>query len=133
LRSEHEDHRAGHLSRRRFGGLFCGSLPEPSLSQSILQGPARAVAAEGEARAPAPAPAITEDEEAEKYIKAQAIGNAAHAIMIGRGKTLEIIKANDFKGGEAQEAARRRLCRRQNPDPRKASDIALGSSPAGES
>jgi hypothetical protein len=57
-----------------------------------------------EARASAPGAAgITDDDEAEKYVKAQAIGNAAHAIMIGRGKTLEIIKADNFKGGEAKK------------------------------
>lgn len=82
---------------------FGDPCDEPSLSQSIAKilldrSPLKAKHAH-----PRLAPPTTDDEEAEKYVKAQAIGNAAHAIMIGRGKTLEIIKANDFKGGEAKK------------------------------
>lgn len=82
---------------------FGDPCPEPSLSQSICKvlldrSPLKAMH-----KHPRLAPPLADDEEAEKYVKAQAIGNAAHAIMIGRGKTLEIIKANDFKGGEAKK------------------------------
>jgi hypothetical protein len=82
---------------------FADPCPEPSLSQSICKILLDRSPLKAKHEHPRLRPAVTEDEEAEKYVKAQAIGNAAHAIMIGRGKTLEIIKANDFKGGEAKK------------------------------
>jgi hypothetical protein len=82
---------------------FADPCPEPSLSQSILKVAVERSTLKAMHEHPRLRPAITDDEEAEKYIKAQAIGNAAHAIMIGRGKTLEVIQANDFKGGEAKK------------------------------
>jgi hypothetical protein len=43
-----------------------------------------------------------EDEEPEKYVAAQAIGNAAHLLMIGRGKTLAIAEFDDWRKKDAQ-------------------------------
>ena len=82
---------------------FDDPCPEPSLSQSIAKvlierSPLHAMHEHPKLR-----PATTDDDEGEKYDKAKAIGNAAHAIMIGRGKTLEIVKFNDFKSGEAKK------------------------------
>jgi len=82
---------------------FGDPCPEPSLSQSIAKvlierSPLHAMHEHPKLR-----PAATDEDEGEKYDKAKAIGNAAHAIMIGRGKTLEIVKFNDFKGGEAKK------------------------------
>jgi hypothetical protein len=45
-----------------------------------------------------------EDDEAEKYVKAQAIGNAVHKEMLGRGKEIEVIDAKDFKKDVAKAA-----------------------------
>lgn len=82
---------------------FADPCPEPSLSQSICKvlldrSPLHAMYEHPRLR-----PATTDDDDGEKYDKVKAIGNAAHAIMIGRGKTLEIVKFNDFKGGEAKK------------------------------
>jgi hypothetical protein len=45
----------------------------------------------------------SDNEEPEKYVKAQAIGDAAHRIIIGRGKTLGIIEADSFRSKEAKK------------------------------
>jgi hypothetical protein len=82
---------------------FADPCPEPSLSQSICKVLLDRSPLKAKHEHPRLAPPVADDDEAEKYVKAQAIGNAAHAIMIGRGKTLEIIKADNFKGGEAKK------------------------------
>jgi hypothetical protein len=82
---------------------FADPCPEPSLSQSLCKILLDRSPLKAKHEHPRLRPPITEDEEAEKYVKAQAIGNAAHAIMIGRGKTLEIIQFDDFKKGAAKE------------------------------
>jgi hypothetical protein len=77
---------------------FADPCPEPSLSQSICKVLLERSPLKAKYEHPRLAPPTTDDEaEAEKYVKAQAIGNAAHAIMIGRGKTLEIIQFDNFK------------------------------------
>lgn len=80
---------------------FTDPCPAPSLTQSIAkiiieQSPAHAFIAHPRLTPP------TEDE-TEKYDKARAIGNAAHALMLRRGKTLAIIDADDFRGKVAQQ------------------------------
>ena len=82
---------------------FGDPCPEPSLSQSICKVLLERSPLHAKHEHPRLRPAITEDDETEKYDKPKAIGNAAHAIMIGRGKTLEIIKFNDFKSGDAKK------------------------------
>ena len=82
---------------------FADPCPEPSLSQSICKvlierSPLRAMHEHPRLQPPA-----VDSDEDEKYVKAQAIGNAAHAIMIGRGKTLEVIQFDNFKKAAAQE------------------------------
>jgi ornithine carbamoyltransferase len=84
---------------RDFDGTayFADPCPEPSLSQSIAkilieQSPLHAKMAH-----PRLAPPPEGDEETEKYNKAQAIGNAAHSLMIGRGKKLAVIEADSFR------------------------------------
>lgn len=64
--------------------------PEPSLNQSIVKVLIGQSALHARMEHPRLAPPAAEDEEPEKYVKAQAIGNAAHATLIGRGKTLAI-------------------------------------------
>jgi len=76
--------------------------PEPSLSQSIAKvlrdySPLHAAAKHPRLSTPAPP---DEDEEPEKYVKAKVIGDAAHALMIGRGKTLAIGQFDSWRGKE---------------------------------
>ncbi len=84
---------------------FSDPAPEPSLSQSIAKilldhSPLHA-------RLEHPrlcTPAVGEDETDEKYVKAQAIGNAAHKIILGRGKEIDILQFDNFRTKEAKLA-----------------------------
>lgn len=76
--------------------------PEPSLSQSIAKllidrSPLHAATAH-----PRLTPPETEEADEEKYDKAKAIGDAAHALMIGRGKDMEIGKFDSWRTKEAK-------------------------------
>ncbi len=77
-----------------FGGSFTQSLAKVVLAHSVLH--AREESALAEPR--------DDDDEAEKYVKAQAIGSAVHKTMLGRGKDIEIIDAKDFKKDVAKQA-----------------------------
>jgi len=82
---------------------FADPAPEPSFTQSLAkilieQSPLHAYQAHPRLNVPT----ADEDDEVEKYDKAKAIGNAAHAIMIRRGKKLAIIDAPNFKTKAAQ-------------------------------
>ncbi len=77
-----------------FGGSFTQSLAKVLLAHSPLH--AREESSLAEQR--------EEDEEAEKYVKAQAIGNAVHKEILGRGKEIEVIDAKDFKKDVAKDA-----------------------------
>lgn len=94
---------------REFDGdsYFADPCPEPSLSQSIakvlieqsakhaaVEHPRLVVDAEGD---------DVVDAEGEKYVKAQAIGNAAHKLILERGKEIEIIDRPDFKSKDARD------------------------------
>lgn len=81
---------------------YADPCPEPSFSQSIGKllidySPQHARLAH-----PRLTPRLADDEEAEKYVKAQAIGNAAHAMMLGRGKIIATIDADDFRTKDAK-------------------------------
>lgn len=78
--------------------------PRPSLTQSICKvlldnSPLHAMMEH-----PRLADPDVEDDETEKYVKAQAIGNAAHKLMLGRGKDIAVIKADSFRGGAAKDS-----------------------------
>src|SRR5215831_16517159 len=82
---------------------FTDPCPEPSLTQSIAKlliarSPAHAKCAHPRLRDPA----AEEDEPAERYDKAKAIGTAAHLMMIGRGKDLDIAPFNSWRKDEAK-------------------------------
>jgi len=77
--------------------------PEPSVTQSLVkvlldQSPAHAKHAH-----PRLAPPVEADDETEKYVKARAIGDAAHMLLLGRGKRLRVIEADSFRTKIAQE------------------------------
>ncbi len=76
-----------------FGGSFTQSLAKVVLDHSPLH--AREESALAEPR--------EEDDEAEKYVKAQAIGNAVHKTILGRGKEVEVIDFKDFKKDDAKK------------------------------
>jgi hypothetical protein len=82
---------------------FADPCPEPSLSQSICKVLLERSPLHAMHEHPRLRNALADDEDVEKYDKPKAIGNAAHAIMLGRGKTLEVIKFNDFKKGDAKK------------------------------
>lgn len=70
--------------------------PEPSLTQSICKvlldhSPLHAMFEHPRLAPP------DQDEEAEKYFKAMAIGNACHKALLGRGKEIVVIQADDFR------------------------------------
>ena len=81
---------------------FADPCPEPSLSQSIAkilieQSPLHAYYAH-----PVLSDGVADDEDGEKYNKAMAIGNAAHAVMLGRGKVLEVGEYDSWRTKAAQ-------------------------------
>lgn len=83
---------------------FADCCPAPSLTQSVAkvlidQSPAHARLEHPRLRPPL----ASEDEPAEKYDSAKAIGDAAHAMMIGRGKSIHEAKFDNFKTKAAQE------------------------------
>lgn len=67
---------------------FADCAPEPSLTQSIAKILIERSPAHARLEHPKLCPPVTDDDEPEKYVAAQAIGNAAHAIMIGRGRDI---------------------------------------------
>lgn len=83
---------------------FADPAPRPSLSQSIAKILIERSPRHAALEHPRLCPPTTADDDVEKYVKAQAIGNAAHKIILGRGKEIEIVKADDFRGKEARAA-----------------------------
>lgn len=82
---------------------FADPCPEPSFTQSLAKVLIGSSPLHARQEHPRLAVAVEDDDEAtEKYVKAQAIGNAAHKIMLERGKVLAIIDAPDFKGKDAR-------------------------------
>jgi PDDEXK-like uncharacterized protein DUF3799 len=104
---------------------FADPCPEPSFSQSIGkilidQSPLHAKQAHPRLAQPIDG----DDEEAEKYDKAKAIGNACHLIMMGRGKRLSIIDAPNFKAKAAQTDKQAAILAGDEPILRKHYNIA---------
>lgn len=81
---------------------FADPCATPSLTQSL----AKLLIEQSPLHAWMESPRLNKDyagDAGEKYDRAKAIGNAAHAIMLGRGKELAIIQADDFRTKAAQE------------------------------
>lgn len=85
---------------------FADPAPEPSLSQSIAKVLLDHSPLHAKLEHPRLRPAAIEDDEpdAEKYVKAQAIGNAAHKILLGRGKEIDVLEYDNFRSKEAKLA-----------------------------
>lgn len=104
---------------------FADPCPLPSLTQSIAKVLIDQSALHARAEHPRFAEPDEADEEAEKYVKAQAIGNAAHAYMIGRGKTLAVGDFKDWKKKEAQTFKDEALAAGKTPILNKHANTAL--------
>lgn len=79
---------------------FADPAPDPSLSQSIC----KVLLESSPAHAKVEHPRLRgEPPETEEYKKATAIGNAAHKLMLGRGKDIVEINADDFKTKDARQ------------------------------
>lgn len=78
--------------------------PAPSFTQSIAKVLLEKSPAHARLAHPRLAPPVAkDDEEVEKYVSAQAIGDAAHALLIGRGKTLAVADFDSWRGKEPQK------------------------------
>lgn len=112
---------------REFDGdaYFADPCPAPSLSQSVAkilieQSPLHAKMAH-----PRLAPPVEDDDdEPEKYVKALAIGNAAHKLMLGRGKMIAVLEFDDFKKKVAQEAKQEAIAAGCEPILKKHHEVA---------
>lgn len=81
---------------------FADPTSGPSLTQSLAKiliehSPLHAMMAH-----PKLAPPTADEDEGEKYDKAKAIGNAAHGLMLDRGKTIAIGEFDSWRKKEAQ-------------------------------
>lgn len=84
---------------------FADPCPAPALSQSLAkilieQSPLHARQAHPRLAVPLGA---DEDEPAEKYVVERAIGNAAHALMLGRGKKMAVADLPNWRGKKGEE------------------------------
>jgi hypothetical protein len=82
---------------------FADPCPEPSFTQSI----GKVLIAQSAWHARTEHPRLTpplpaEDEETEKYVVATAIGNAAHKLIIGRGKDIAVGDFKAWRGTDPQ-------------------------------
>lgn len=105
---------------------FADPCPEPSLSQSIAKVLIQQSPLHARQEHPRLAEPIDGDDEdaAEKYDKAKAIGNSAHAIMMRRGKKIAVIDFPNFQTKLAKEAKKIAIEEGSEPVLRKHYDIA---------
>jgi hypothetical protein len=82
---------------------FADPCPQPSLTQSICKVLLDQSALHAKYEHPRLKPTVDAEEPAEKYVAAQAIGNAAHAVLIGRGKTLAVGEFDSWRTDPAKK------------------------------
>jgi len=78
--------------------------PGPSLTQSLAKIILDSSCAHAMYQHPKFAKVRPEEDDAEKYVKARAIGDVAHKLILGRGKDIAIIDAADMRTKAAKEA-----------------------------
>jgi hypothetical protein len=90
---------------REFDGeaYFADPCPAPSLTQSVAKILIESSPLHAKMAHPRLAPPVEGEEDAEKYDKAKAIGNAAHKLMLGRGKMIAVAEFDDWRKKEAKE------------------------------
>lgn len=103
---------------------FADPTPDPSFTQSLAkilveQSPLHAFHAHPRLFVP-----VDGEEDDEKYDKAKAIGNAAHALMLDRGKTMAVGEYKDWRKKEAQAFKAEALDTGKEPILRKHFEIA---------
>lgn len=81
---------------------FDDPCPEPSFTQSIAKVLLDRSALHAMHEHPRLAPADEADDESEKYDAAKAIGNAAHALIIGRGKDVAVADFDSWRTDKAK-------------------------------
>lgn len=81
---------------------YADPCDKPSLTQSIAKILLNRSPAHAALEHPRLRPPPEEDEEAEKYSRAKAIGCAAHAYLIGRGKDIAVGGFKDWRSRDAQ-------------------------------
>lgn len=84
---------------------FGDPCDEPSLSQSI----AKVILDHSPLHAKLEHPRLcpvkaTDEDDTDKYVRAQAIGNAAHKMLLGRGKEIDVLDYDNFRTKEAKLA-----------------------------
>lgn len=101
---------------REFDGeaYFADPTPTASLTQSVAkvlieQSPLHAKMLHPKLSPP------TEDDEPEPYNKAKAVGNAAHKLMLGRGKLIAVIEHDNFTTKAAKEARQEAVAAGREP------------------
>lgn len=83
---------------------FADPCPVPSLTQSVAKTIIEKSPRHAMLEHPRLAPLSDGDDEAEKYVKAQAIGNAAHEMLLGRGKQVAVLDFDAFRSKEAKQS-----------------------------
>jgi hypothetical protein len=107
---------------------FADPCPEPSFTQSLAkilieQSPLHAFRAHPRLFVPI---ADEDDGDDEKYSKVQAIGNAAHALMLGRGKSIAVGEFDAWRSKDAKAFKADAIEAKREPVLRKHFDIAVG-------
>lgn len=105
---------------------FADPTPSPSFTQSLAkvlieQSPFHAYQAHPRLNVK---PADEDDGEVEKYVKAQAIGNAAHSLMLCRGKALAVGEFDSWRGKDAGNFRANAIAGKMEPILRKHYDMA---------
>lgn len=81
---------------------FDDPCPAPSLTQSVAKILLESSPLHAKLAHPRLAPPAEGDDDTEKYDKAKAIGNAAHKLMLGRGKMIAVADFADWRSKEAK-------------------------------
>ena len=81
---------------------FADPCPAPSLTQSIAKVLIEKSPAHARLEHPRLAPPATADDPAERYDAAKAIGNAAHKLILGRGREIMVAEFDSFRSKEAK-------------------------------
>ncbi len=114
--------KAGVYTDISAAAYFADPCPEPSLTQSI----AKILIDRSPAHARLAHPRLNPArEEPREYDRALAIGNAAHRILIGRGKDVCVIEADSFRGRDAISWRNEAIARGSTPILQKHSQEAV--------